>query len=147
MKYLKPEWFRRRRFGGWGIVPVTWQGYAFIIALIAPFILITSSFDSTMQLNDVRYVSFGLYTAFVISISMCIMVKIKIDEREKIHEAISDRNALWFMIFILALGAVGESVAPNIVRSLYPINPFIIGGLVGAWIVKVISLLYLDRKD
>jgi len=23
-----PEWFQRRKYGGWGIFPKTWQGWA-----------------------------------------------------------------------------------------------------------------------
>jgi len=35
----KPEWFKRRKYGGWGIFPKTWQGWVYIAAIIIPFMV------------------------------------------------------------------------------------------------------------
>lgn len=34
----KPEWFRKKAWG-WGLVPVTWQGYAYTAAWCALFVI------------------------------------------------------------------------------------------------------------
>ncbi len=146
MNLLKIEWFKRRKYGGWGIVPVTWQGWVFLGFLISPLIILTSFFNEKLTIKDPVFIAFGVYITFIVAVCMFIMVRIKQDEREIAHEAISDRNALWIALFILAIGIVAEGVSPDIVRA-YPINVFALSALMGAWIVKVISIIYLDNKD
>ena len=31
----KPNWFKRRKYGGWGLTPATWQGWAYIAIFVA----------------------------------------------------------------------------------------------------------------
>lgn len=146
MNILKPEWFKRRKYGGWGITPVTWQGWVFMLVLIAPLIIISTFFKEGMSIKGLPFIAFSAYIAFIIAIVMSIMLKIKLDEREIIHEAISDRNALWVMLFIIAIGVVAEGVSPEIVRS-FPINIFALSALIAAWLTKLVSIIYLDNKD
>ena len=68
------------------------------------------------------------------------------DEREKIHEAIAERNAMWTMIIVLIAG-VGYQAASSTVNKSFMIDPFVIAALVLGLIVKAISNVYLDRKD
>lgn len=35
----RADWFRRRKYGGWGVSPRTWQGWAYIVAILLPFII------------------------------------------------------------------------------------------------------------
>lgn len=147
MKIIKTKWFRRRKYSGWGLTPVTWQGWVFIAVLIAPLIFLASKIELGINLLSPLFISFAIYFAIFLGVIFAIMAKIHTDERERVHEAISDRNALWFLIFVLALGIVAESFSPDLVRTLYPINPFVFGGIIGAWIVKVISAIYLDKID
>lgn len=35
----KPEWFKKKKFG-WGLTPVTWQGWVYVASLTIPLILI-----------------------------------------------------------------------------------------------------------
>ena len=64
------------------------------------------------------------------------MTKIQKDERERLHEAIADRNALWFLLFGL--------VAWAFVTQKF--DPYFIGILLGATAVKAITQIYLKDK-
>lgn len=35
-----PKWFSIRKFGGWGIVPSTWQGWLYIAIMFLPFVFL-----------------------------------------------------------------------------------------------------------
>lgn len=147
MKILKPEWFIRRKYSGWGITPVSWQGWVFIIALALPLVLIAPNMANNLSITSIPFIIFSAYLSFIIFVVFYIMTKIKIDERERVHEAISDRNALWAMLFVIIIGLLAESVSPEIVHSALSINPFLIGCVIVAWIVKVATAIYLDKTD
>lgn len=139
----KPEWFQRRKYGGWGITPKTWQGWVYIAAIVIPLFV----FNSIPSLNLwVRLGVFGAWLLLVIVDTLDIMAKIKKDERERIHEAIAERNALWAVMVILVAG-VGYHVARSVVLQRIEIDWFIVAALFVALIVKSISNLYLDKKD
>ena len=38
----KAEWFKRRKYGGWGITPKTWQGWLYIAVMLVPFMIFQS---------------------------------------------------------------------------------------------------------
>ena len=56
----KPAWFRPKKFG-WGIVPITWQGWAYTAAWCAaiatPYILLEQRHQS---LESLVWVGFGI---------------------------------------------------------------------------------------
>ncbi len=139
----KPEWFGIRKFGGWGVRPKTWQGWAYIFV----FIIIVTGITFIPGLNEITqtYIVLGLTGLFVADIAH-VMIKMKRDERELIHEAISDRNAIWFMLLILVIGLMYESIKAGLNNEVY-INPFIISALIGAAIVKTVTIYYLDKKN
>lgn len=147
MNILKPEWFRRRKYSGWGLTPVTWQGWAFVVVLVAPLVLIAQNMTSDLSITRLPFILFAVYIALIVMVVFYIMTKIKMDEREKAHEAISDRNALWVMLFVLIMGILSETVSPQIVHSLFPINPFPVASILGAWLAKVATAIYLDKTD
>ncbi|MPN11657.1 hypothetical protein SDC9_158961 [bioreactor metagenome] len=64
------------------------------------------------------------------------MSQIKKDERERLHEAIADRNALWFLLFGLIVWAFIKQV----------MDPFFIGILLGATAIKALTQIYLRDK-
>jgi purine-cytosine permease-like protein len=144
---IKPEWFRRRKYSGWGITPITWQGWLTIIVLIAPIAYFASKIKGGTPLISAAVVFFiGYFIAFMFFI-FGLMSRIKIDERNRSHEALADRNALWALVMIIGIGLVMEGVLPEWVHAFSQVNPFIVGGIVVAWLVKVISMYWLDRHD
>jgi 4-hydroxybenzoate polyprenyltransferase len=120
----KSSWFSVRKYGGWGLTPNCPQGWLYIIIAIIPVILIKNNYFvaiwSLLLALDLIHVFFNL----------------KKDERETLHEAISDRNALWFMILALVIGSLIKQT----------IDPIILVALLGASLVKSITSFYLRDK-
>lgn len=133
------KWFSPRKYTGWGLTPSTWQGWVYIFGFILPVAIINSSpIDQNIK-NIFTIVWTGLLLADVAHI----MTQIKKDERERIHEAISDRNALWFMLTILAVGIVYQAATT---AENMTVDPIILIALLGATMVKAITHLYLRDK-
>lgn len=40
--FAKTEWFQKRKYGGWGLTPRTWQGWAYVGGFIAVVSIIRS---------------------------------------------------------------------------------------------------------
>ena len=139
----KPEWFQRRKYGGWGIFPKTWQGWAYIAAMLVPFaVLQFFTFWSAKTRTIITVVWLLIFCIDTITI----MVKMKKDEREREHEAIAERNALWVMIALLAIG-VAYQAASSAVKGPSPyVDPVIIIALVGGLLAKAITNVYMERK-
>lgn len=127
-----PKWFNVRKYTGWGLTPNCWQGWAYIAAFIAPIAIISSiSIDQNIK-NIFSFIWVGILLIDVLHI----MTQINKDERERLHEAVADRNALWFMIFILLIGAF--------IKQIF--DPIIIAALIGATLVKAGTQFYLRDK-
>jgi hypothetical protein len=139
----RPEWFKRRKFGGWGIRPCTWQGWVYIAVFLIPFAIFNAIplWDTKVRLIVV-IVWIGLLIADVFDI----MRKLKHDERERIHEAIAERNALWGMLIVIIAGIMYDVVI-NALNETFYVNPFLIGALAVGLIIKAISNIYLDRNN
>lgn len=138
----KPQWFKRRKYGGWGLFPATWQGVAYVGVFVAIVALIQAlPIDETIKLT----ITFGLVILLILDV-VDIMRKLPMDERERIHEAISERNALWTMIVVLVAGLGYQSVMTSMTNS-FQIDPVILIALLAATAAKAISNLYLDRKN
>ncbi len=128
----KSKWFSPRKYTGWGLTPNCWQGWAYTFAFILPIAIINSiSIDPNLK-NILTSVLIGLFLLDTFHI----MSQLKKDEREKLHEAIADRNALWFIITVLVVWVI-------INQTLDPIY-FVI--LIGAMLVKSLTHLYLRDK-
>ena len=139
----KPEWFSRRKYGGWGLTPATWQGWVYILALILPFIVFQAlPYWSTEVRGAVTVVWILVLVADVLDM----MRHLKLDEREKIHEAVAERNAAWFMVAVLIVGLSYDLVI-GALQERIRMNPFIALALFGAVAVKAASNIYLDRKN
>lgn len=139
----KPEWFQRRKYGGWGISPRTWQGWVYIGLVILPFMIFQALpiwEDSTRILVTV------LWIAFLLLDVTHIMVCLKRDEREHKIEAIAERNAGWFMVSVLAIGLVYQIVT-SALKGQVMVDWFLAAALLGGAIIKTVSNLYLERGD
>ena len=74
------------------------------------------------------------------------MLTMKKDERERLHEAISERNALWGIILVLVIGVLYQIITSTI-NQKPTIDPIIAIALGVGLLVKAVSNIYLDRKD
>lgn len=138
----KPHWFKRRKYTGWGFCPATWQGWVYIAVMILPFIIFHAL---PFWSSKVRTVGTIVWLIIFGIDAIQIMVKLKKDEREKIHEAIAERNVAWFMILVLAIGIAYET-ASGAVQQKITVDPFIVIALFGGLLVKIITNVYLGRK-
>ena len=127
-----PKWFNVRKYTGWGLTPNCWQGWAYIFAFIIPVALINN-----FNINE-NYKN--IFSIFIVGIlimdTLHMMSQIKKDEREKLHEAIADRNALWFLLFGLIAWAFIKQI----------MDPIFIGILLGATAIKALTQIYLRDK-
>jgi len=139
----RAEWFKRRKYGGWGISPKTWQGWLYTALIIIPFMIFqTLPFWNT---NTRIYVTIG-WIAFLFLDVGSVMVTLKRDEREYKIEAISERNAAWAMMFILVGGIIYEILTSALSQNI-DVNPFLIAALFAGVIAKTISNIILEKKD
>jgi len=139
----KAEWFTRRKYGGWGLCPKDWRGWAYTAAFIIPFAIFQSL---PFWSNNVRAIVTVIWLAVLLIDVFSIMVKVKKDEREKIHEAIAERNALWVMVPIIAFG-VAFQAAQSAVLKRVELDWFLVIALFAGLIAKAVTNIYLDRKD
>ena len=92
-----PKWFKRRKYGGWGLFPGTWQGVVYVLIVAVLFV-------ATQNLpldQNVRLIITAVLAIFFALDIIDIMRKLPMDERERIHEAFAERNALWAIIIVL----------------------------------------------
>ncbi|OGZ06076.1 MAG: hypothetical protein A2845_01525 [Candidatus Lloydbacteria bacterium RIFCSPHIGHO2_01_FULL_49_22] len=139
----KPEWFKRRKYTGWGLTPSTWQGWAYIVVMILPIIVITEM----NVIGSTQVVLLSLW-AIVFGIDfIAMMVHVPKDERDIIHEAISERNALWAILVVLTAGIGYQIAAGIVVNEITRVDPVILLALIVGTIVKAASNFYLDKKN
>jgi hypothetical protein len=125
-------------------MPATWQGWVYTLVLVLPIIAITY----LPNVSEKTRVIFLFTWAIIFSLDLIhIMITVNKDEREKIHEAIAERNALWTVIFILAFGVAYEVSKSVIATGSFQIDPLIIIAIVLGLVVKASTNFYLDKKD
>jgi hypothetical protein len=138
----KPEWFGRRKYGGWGIYPKKWQAWAYMGAVFLPFVIFQAlPFWDNPTRTIVTIVWIGLFALD----SIHIMLNLKKDEMEKKIEAIAERNAAWTMVAVIAAGVAFE-VARSAVNREFAVDPFLIGAIVAGLLAKAGTNIYLERK-
>ena len=128
----KAKWFNVRKYTGWGLTPNCWQGWVYILVFIS-LVTIINSLPIALNLKNIFT---GVLVILLLMDTFHMMSQIKKDERERLHEAIADRNALWFMIFVLLIGAVIKQI----------IDPIFIIAIIGAMVVKSATQFYLRDK-
>jgi hypothetical protein len=144
----KPKWFQRRKYSGWGLTPKTWQGWAYIAAIIVICILIQyiPLGGLTTDENQVRIIATLIVAAIFALDIIHIMARMPNDERDRIHEAIAERNSLWVILIVLAAG-IGWQAAVSAITSNVQIDPVIIAALIFGTFAKAITNIYLDKKN
>jgi hypothetical protein len=141
----KKEWFKRRKYLGWGLQPATWQGWAYTGAMIAPLIV--------MQYFPMNEASLAMIVVWLVLAAIdlvSIMISLPADERERAHEASAERNALWVMLAILATGS-GFAIARDIVLGVRPQDNIalmtILAAVICGLIAKASTNYWLDRHN
>jgi hypothetical protein len=136
-----PKWFNQRKYTGWGLTPNSWKGWAYIGLIALPLI-----FVNQLPINEQFKTGFLLVWGLFFAIDFIdIMRQVKRDERDKIHEAVAERNAMWFMITALAIGVAFQS-GKSVITGKVDVDPVILVALVGATITKAITHFYLRNK-
>ncbi|HSV94633.1 MAG TPA: hypothetical protein VLH94_01470 [Spirochaetia bacterium] len=103
----KPQWFKVRKYGGWGLTPATKQGWAYIGA----FILIVLAVQNLPLSQAIKTAITTILGVLLCLDVLDIMFHLKKDEREVIHEAISERNASWAMIATMVVIFAYKSIS------------------------------------
>lgn len=138
----RPEWFKRRKYGGWGLYPITWQGWVYIAAMIAPLIV----FHSLPWWTDTTRIWVTVaWAAILLFDTTDIMIRLRKDERERIHEAYAERNAAWVMVLVLVAAILYQIISTGL-QGPPEIDWWIVAALFGGLGAKAISNLYLERK-
>jgi DMSO reductase anchor subunit len=143
MIIAKPEWFERRKYTGWGVNIKTWQGGVYLAGMLSLLIALQLIPALTIEM---RLVFTGIWMAFLLLDLGDVMWKLKKDERERLHEAIAERNAAWAMMFILVIGLFIELVYNAFQQKIY-VDPFIVIALVAGMIIKSVTNYKLERSD
>lgn len=141
----KPEWFTYKVFG-WGIMPRTWQGFAYVfismfiagIIILAPVTII------------VKVWLLGIFVGAIFLDALHIMIQLQSyhDERQNYHQLIIEKNVSF---------AAASAVIGGILFQTYQNRDLIgtgqlpfdtsLGIVLGIMlIVKVLSVLYVRSK-
>jgi hypothetical protein len=143
MIIAKPEWFGRRKYGGWGVNIKTWQGAVYLAGMF--LLLIILQLIPNLS-TETRLIITGVWMAFLLVDLVDIMWKLEKDERERMHEAIAERNAAWGMMLVLVIGVFIELMYNALKQEIY-VNPFIIAALVVGVIIKSITNYKLEKEN
>jgi len=127
-----PKWFNLRKYSGWGLTPNCWQGWVYVFAYVIPVAII----NSLPLEQNLKTIFSSIVIGILIADILHTMTKIPRDERERFHEAIADRNALWFLLFSLIIWALIKQIT----------DPILIIILLGATVIKAITQIYLRDK-
>ncbi len=139
----KPQWFQRRKYAGWGIYPKTYQGWLYLCVLVAGLLLI--QFINWPGKNTSTILMFIWAGVFVLD-TLDIMIRMPRDERDRLHEAFAERNALWVMVIVLAIGIAYRTAQSMLSGAVY-VEPVIIIALFAGLAAKAATNIYLDKKD
>lgn len=139
----RTKWFTRRKYGGWGLTPKTWQGWVYVLVIMIPIFVI--SFIPTLNETQ-RLVGILAWLAIVLFDVSYIMVNMDKDEREVIHEAIAERNALYGILFVLIISLLYKMISAAFNEEIF-IDWWIMTALFVGTLIKAITNIYLDKKD
>lgn len=138
----RPEWFTRRKYGGWGVTPKTWQAWVYMaVTLVVLILIVALPFWDDQQ----RMIVTGAWVAFLMLDIIPVMVKLNRDEREYKNEAVAERNAAWFMSTVLVIGVLVELMISALNKEIL-VDWFLVIALIGGLIVKSVSNYMLDKK-
>lgn len=138
----KYNWFKRRKYTGWGFSPATWQGWVYVVVFILPIILLTG--DGKM--SQTRIILLSIWSLIFAVDFIDIMIHLPKDERDRMHEAIAERNALWVIVLVLGVG-IAFQTAQGVAGDIAKVDPFILVAIFAGLVTKIISNIYLDKKN
>lgn len=139
----KPEWFTRRKYLGWGVGIKTWQGVVYTAAIVGLFIVS----NALQKFTNGYSLYFGGAVLFIFIIDIFyVMMNLNYDERERVHEAIAERNALWGIMAVLVAGILFESIYYGLQNKVH-IDPFIAGALIVGTTIKSITNYKLGKEN
>lgn len=140
--FANPNWFRPRKYGGWGLMPVTVAGWLYVIA----FVLVVSAISASPLSYLVRQ---GL-TALIVIVFMIdiidIMIRGKKDERDVQHEAIAERNASWAMVTTIVVAVAYQTLKLTPLWPEIGFDAWLIIVLVIGAAVKGLTYIQLERR-
>ncbi|MFA5894980.1 MAG: hypothetical protein WC851_04345 [Candidatus Shapirobacteria bacterium] len=136
-----PKWFSPRKYSGWGLTPNCWQGWAYIGLIALPIALLG---NITLPGNWSVYLMVAWSLIFSLDF-IDIFTKMKRDERDIAHEAIAERNAMWFVIATLGFGLAYQA-GVGAVKGINQVDPIILIALFGGLFVKALTNFYLRDK-
>ncbi|MBD3299914.1 MAG: hypothetical protein GF347_01030 [Candidatus Moranbacteria bacterium] len=138
----KSNWFQKRKYGGWGLSPKTWQGWLYILAFISVLIV----FNALPFWSNQARIIFLIVWMVVLGFDVIkIMITLKKDELEIRNEAIAERNASWIMVFVLTAGILYEIISSGLNEN-FRVNIFLIIALVLGLVTKTLTYLFLEKK-
>jgi uncharacterized PurR-regulated membrane protein YhhQ (DUF165 family) len=138
----RPEWFTRRRHGGWGVRPVAWQGYLYIGFLVLPFVF----FQAVPSVNqDLRIQVTIVWLTILVTDVGRIMTNLPLSHKERQVEAFSERNALWAVVAVLIFGVLFQLLT-SVLDQSFTVDWFIVGALGLGALVKSVSNYLQGRK-
>ncbi|MGB9837426.1 MAG: hypothetical protein ACPLJI_01340 [Methanothermobacter sp.] len=138
----RPEWFGRRKYGGWGVSVKTWQGAAYLASVLLILVAVQLLPLSTMA----RIYVTAAWLVFLFLDMFDVMWKVQRDEREYIHEAIAERNAAWAMMPVLVVGIFIELISSSLKGDPY-VDPIPLVALVAGVIAKSVTNYRLEREN
>lgn len=140
----KPEWFKRRKYGGWGVFPKTWQGWAYLAVIVAGLLVIQAIPWSGEWTGTVAMAAWALL--FCVDTIHIMVALPRLDERERLHEAVAERNAMWAMVAALIIGVAYRAAQASVDGQVY-VDPVILVAIGAGLAAKAITNIYLDRRD
>ena len=138
-----PNWFARRKWGGWGLSPTTWQGWAYI----GVFITLMMGTNYLPVPGTMRLVALAVIGLILVVDTIDMMIHLKQDERERVHEAFAERNALWTILAVLVIGLAYETARDIVLTGTPTIDPVIVVAIFAGLFAKAATNYYLDKKD
>jgi len=138
----RPEWFGRRKYGGWGVSVKTWQGAAYLASVLLILVAVQLLPLSTMA----RIYVTAAWLVFLFLDMFDVMWKVRRDEREYIHEAVAERNAAWAMMPVLVVGIFIQLISSSLKGDPY-VDPVPVIALVAGVIAKSVTNYRLEREN
>lgn len=142
MIIARPEWFGRRKYGGWGVSVKTWQGAAYLASVLLILVAIQLLPLSTIA----RIYVTAAWLVFLFLDMFDVMWKVRRDEREYIHEAVAERNAAWAMMPVLVVGIFIQLISSSLKGDPY-VDPVPVIALVAGVIAKSVTNYRLEREN
>ena len=137
----KPQWFRFRKYGGWGLSPATKEGWIYLAVFIG-LVLIAQN----LPLNNAIKTAITSTLGVILAIDVIdIMLHLKKDERETLHEAIAERNASWAMVAAMVV-IFGYKSIITALNGGDDVDIIWLIPIIAGTIAKAITSLYLKNK-